>query len=316
MDIGPGWGLDEVRIRTIEILPDKKDKNGKEIALKEPLVLVHGFGSGIGHWILNLDGLSEKLPDRKIYAFDLLGFARSSRPKFNLECDVEMQYVTSIEKWRKAQEIDKFVMLGHSFGGYLSCCYSLCYPDYVSHLILADPWGIEDRGLTAQTSGAQIYPIPSYIKVAQSMLNYFAPLSVLRATGPYGRGLVHQFKSDLKDKFVPVLGEDSTAILDYVYHCNVQTPSGEIAFQSLTNTLASAKNPMVHRLVDLDESIPITFIHGGRSWISNTPAWFLKECLAPGRVDVQIIYGSGHHVNADSYQTFNKLVIEACNKTG
>lgn len=282
---------------------------------KDPIVLVHGFGSGIGHWILNLDGLCEGLPDRKVYAFDLLGFARSSRPKFDLEGDVESQFIESIEKWRIAQNIDRFILLGHSFGGYISCCYSLNHPERISHLILADPWGIEDRGLAGAATSHQVYPLPPYVTVAQSMLKYFNVLSILRVSGPYGRNLVHQFKSDLRDKFVPILGKDSTAILDYVYHCNVQTPSGEIAFQSLTKTLASAKNPMVHRLVDLDESIPITFIYGGRSWISNSPAWFLKECLTPGRVEVEIIYGSGHHVNADSYETFNRLVIEACNKT-
>jgi pimeloyl-ACP methyl ester carboxylesterase len=37
------------------------------------------------------------------------------------------------------------VLLGHSFGGYLSAAYALKYPENVQHLILADPWGLPEK---------------------------------------------------------------------------------------------------------------------------------------------------------------------------
>ena len=46
---------------------------------KLPLVMLHGMGAGIGMWVLNLDSISQ---ERRVYALDLLGFGRSSRPKF------------------------------------------------------------------------------------------------------------------------------------------------------------------------------------------------------------------------------------------
>ena len=63
-----------------------------------------------------------------MYAFDLLGFGQSSRPKFAKTAeDAEEELVESIEQWRDVLCIDTMVLLGHSFGGYLVSCYALKY---------------------------------------------------------------------------------------------------------------------------------------------------------------------------------------------
>ena len=106
-----------------------------------PIVLIHGYCAGIGVWRYNIDALSESRP---LYAIDLLGFGRSSRPNFSKNpLEAENQFVDSIEEWRKRMKIDKFILLGHSFGAYLSTCYSLKYPKFVKALISNDCWGIE-----------------------------------------------------------------------------------------------------------------------------------------------------------------------------
>ena len=132
-------------IRTISFCNhDKQDSSSSSSSASRgtqlPLVMVHGFASGLGLWILNYDTLSRKVP---LHALDLLGFANSSRAytfsKHSQTCIDE--YVESLEKWRQAMQLDKFVLLGHSFGGYLSFFYMLKHPNRVQHLILADPWG-------------------------------------------------------------------------------------------------------------------------------------------------------------------------------
>jgi len=45
-----------------------------------PLVLLHGFGAGLGFWTANLQKLSKH---HTVYAIDLMGFGKSSRPKFH-----------------------------------------------------------------------------------------------------------------------------------------------------------------------------------------------------------------------------------------
>jgi abhydrolase domain-containing protein 4 len=105
---------------------------------KTSILLLHGFCGGIGLWIHNIDSLSQS---RSFYAFDLLGFGRSSRPKFSSNpIEAENQFVDSIEGWRKEMKLDKIILLGHSFGGYLATLYSIKYPMFVKALILADPW--------------------------------------------------------------------------------------------------------------------------------------------------------------------------------
>lgn len=102
-----------------------------------PILLLHGFGAGIGFWVLNLDSFAQ---DRPLFAIDLLGYGKSSRPKFSKEAPtIEDQYIESIERWRKSMKIEKMIILGHSFGGYLSTAYAIKYPERIEHLVLGDP---------------------------------------------------------------------------------------------------------------------------------------------------------------------------------
>ncbi len=82
----------------------------------------------------------------------LLGFGLSSRPDFYDSIQstgkeptsvegAESFFVDSLEEWRKAQNIEKMVLAGHSMGGYLSVAYTEKYPERVSKLILISPVG-------------------------------------------------------------------------------------------------------------------------------------------------------------------------------
>lgn len=319
VDIGSGWGCESNQIWTIEMQPERRHTFSTDTPTsasaekKLPLVMLHGFGCGSGIWCLNLDNLSD---DRKVYAFDVLGFARSSRPHFSRsEKMAEFELVESMERWRKAMGLNEpFILLGHSFGGYLSLAYALQFPDRVAHVILADPWGIPSHQTASASSQAQVV-LPAWVKlVARLLFKTLNPLTVVRIAGPFGPHLVHKLRPDIRKKFEPLTGEeDASVVLDYVYHCNAHSnPAGEIAFKTLSLPTGWAKNPMIQRLDKLDPKIDLSFIYGERSWIDRQPGLQVKQMCSERSVDVHVIHGAGHHVYADKLQDFNRIVRKSC----
>jgi len=266
----------------------------------EPLVLVHGFGGGVGLWVLNYEALASK---RKVYAFDLLGFGQSSRPKFSTDPDgAEKEFVVSIEEWRRKMGIDKMVLLGHSFGGYLSACYALEHPQNVKNLILADPWGFPERDPEKQRK------LPIWVKGLVTLLRPFNPLALVRASGPWGPSLVKKVRSDFNERFKVLDEENEVPILDYIYHCNADYPSGETAFKLLSDNLGYAHRPMLKRIHALDASVPVNFIYGARSWMDHASGRVAQSILQKNQVEVYSVKGAGHHVYADRPELFHQII--------
>ncbi|XP_003741446.1 protein ABHD4 [Galendromus occidentalis] len=268
-----------------------------------PLVLLHGFGSGLGMWALNLDELSQG-GKRSVYAIDILGFGRSSRTKFAHEAaEVENQFVRSVEKWRQQMNIRKAIFVGHALGGFIAASYSLRFPERVSHLILVDPWGLPEK--SAHTERYLV--IPAWAKLVVNLLHPFNPLGVLRAAGPLGPHLVMKFRPDLRKKFDHVI-KDRRYVPQYIYHINAQNPSGEAGFRCMMNSLGWARHPMLKRMTQVRPSISITFVYGSRSWVDKGPGVRVKHIRPHSNTEVEVVEGAGHHVYADKPDEFNKLV--------
>ncbi|XP_033754368.1 (Lyso)-N-acylphosphatidylethanolamine lipase-like [Pecten maximus] len=288
------------RIWTISVNEDA-GRTGKTPVT--PIVLVHGFGGGIGLWAQNLNSLAKNAP---VYAFDVLGFGQSARPSFSKNAAMaEMQFVDSVEEWRKEMKLDNFILLGHSFGGYIASSFAIKYPESVKHLVLVDPWGFPE-----QPPEHQRRKLPFWIKLSVAVMSPFNPLAAIRVAGPMGKSLVRNFRPDLKLRFSEE-DEDDT-IFDYIYHCNAQTPSGETAFKTMTQGIGWAKRPMIHRVTDISNDIPITMIYGAKSWMDSNTGNLVKYLRNTSYVDVQVVKGAGHHVYADQPAPFNTLVAQIC----
>lgn len=118
---------------------------------KNHLVMLHGYGAGLAFFYRNYDMLSRR-PGWKIWSLDLLGYGRSSRPPFCIKSkdadgkitEAEDWFIDALEEWRKIRGIERFTLLGHSFGGYLAVRYALKYKNRVNKLILASPVGVPE----------------------------------------------------------------------------------------------------------------------------------------------------------------------------
>ncbi|KAJ8004853.1 hypothetical protein DPEC_G00140620 [Dallia pectoralis] len=273
---------------------------------KTPLVLLHGFGGGVGLWALNLDTLAQQRP---VYAFDLLGFGQSSRPQFSSDAlEAEFQFVDCIEQWRVNAGLEDMILLGHNFGGYLAAAYSLKFPTRVKHLVLVEPWGIPER----PEDQGQAEPV--WIRALGALLSPFNPLAGLRLAGPLGPTLVSTLRPDFKKKYSSVFSDNR--VTDYIYHLNVQTPSGETAFRNMTIPYGWAKRPLLRRLALHQAGTPITVIYGSRSSIDGNSGSAIKEMRPNSHVEIIAVRGAGHYMFADQPEDFNRSVLQVCDALG
>lgn len=73
-----------------------------------------------------------------VVSYDQRGVLRSDATPNNIEFNM-MEHVKDLEEIRKKLNIDKFILLGHSYGGKLAALYTKTYPDNVEAIIYDCP---------------------------------------------------------------------------------------------------------------------------------------------------------------------------------
>ncbi|KAL2267011.1 hypothetical protein VTJ83DRAFT_4288 [Remersonia thermophila] len=139
----------------------------------DTLVMIHGYGAGLGFFYKNFEPLS-RAPGWRLYALDMLGMGNSSRPPFRIRAkdpkekiaEAEGWFIDALEEWRKIRDIEKFTLLGHSLGGYLAVSYALKYPGRLNKLILVSPVGIPEDPWAVNTD----LPEPTESSMANEFL--------------------------------------------------------------------------------------------------------------------------------------------------
>jgi len=108
---------------------------------KEDLVLLHGYGGSSALYYTMIADLSKHF---RVFCIDFIGMALSTHEQFDLQTPQETVdfMVNSVEKWRKAVQLETFHLAGHSFGGYIACHYTLANQERVKRLHLLSPLGM------------------------------------------------------------------------------------------------------------------------------------------------------------------------------
>src|SRR3989344_2332100 len=103
----------------------------------EALLILHGWGASSESWILLQRALSKE--GFRVIAIDLPGFGRTNPPA--VAWGVQ-EYANFVERFVSAIGLDKFFLLGHSFGGQIAISFTVEHQELVKKLILAAPPGI------------------------------------------------------------------------------------------------------------------------------------------------------------------------------
>jgi pimeloyl-ACP methyl ester carboxylesterase len=101
-----------------------------------PVVFVHGNGGNRAQWRAQLDHLR---PTRRAVAFDLHGMGESDPPKDGAYS--VQSFANDVEAVADALQLKRFVLVGHSYGGFVVAAYAGKHPDRLAGLIFADCGG-------------------------------------------------------------------------------------------------------------------------------------------------------------------------------
>ena len=110
-----------------------------------PIVLLHG-GPECTHQYFH-PSFSRLATFARVIYYDRRGCGQSSYTPGPAGYTVD-QAVDDLEHLRKALEISRWIVLGHSFGGFLAQWYAVKYPDHLAALILADampPYSVDHQ---------------------------------------------------------------------------------------------------------------------------------------------------------------------------
>jgi len=173
----------------------------------KPLLVING---GPGMNSNGFEGLAKALSkNNMVIIYDQRGTGRSVLKKTDASTVTLQLMMDDVEALRKELKIEKWSILGHSFGGMLASYYATKYPQHIEKLILSSSGGI-DLGLLNDVNAS----INSKLSKAQhDSLSYWNNRINGGDTTHYaalqrGLNLAHAYVLD--QKYIPVIGERLT----------------------------------------------------------------------------------------------------------
>ncbi|CAM8938397.1 unnamed protein product [Rhodiola kirilowii] len=277
------------------------------------LVMVHGYGASQGFFFRNFDALAKHF---RVIAIDQLGWGGSSRPDFTCKSteETEAWFIDSFEEWRKAKNLTKFILLGHSFGGYVASKYALKHPEHVLHLILVGSAGFTSDSDAKSERLVQFQSTWKGAVIKHLWESNFTPMKLVRGLGPWGPGLVHKYTSA---RFAVnetagsggLTENESKLLTDYVYHTLAAKASGELCLKYIFAFGALAKSPLLHRASEW--KVPTTFIYGYEDWMNYEGAVEARKSM-PLQSEIYRVPHGGHFIFIENPTGFHSAVLHAC----
>lgn len=236
----------------------------------------------------------------------------------------ENYYVDKIEQWRRENQVERFNLVGHSFGGYLSYKYALKYPQCVERLSLLSPLGMERNIHSINNTFKEnvVYELeesdPSsflyWRKFEVPRILFENQFSVLRWMGPIGSRLCMGFINSSYAK-VP-----SQAYRDYLFESFLgKKPFAKQNIHALKHLFTQgllARDPIMDTIDQL--KVPkVSLFYGDHDWMNSHAGYLMVERLkdmrinSPNTTESYIeVPEAGHNLFLDNPAFFSKKLLE------
>ena len=124
-------------------------------ALSTPVMLLHGFGTSIGHWRHNLEVLGQQ---HTVYALDMLGFGASRKASADYKIDLWVDQV--YEFWQTFIR-QPMVLVGNSIGSLVCLAAAAAHPEMVKGIVLIN---LPDLSLREEAMPGWLRPVVSTVE--------------------------------------------------------------------------------------------------------------------------------------------------------
>jgi proline iminopeptidase len=256
-----------------------------------PIIMLHGGPGFSAHYLTPLTALADERP---VIIYDQLGSGRSDATT-DSTLWTEAAFVAQLEALRDSLGIEKFHLLGHSWGTMLGVQYYFAHPDRVVSLVLSSPalsipdWLADGRALLAT--------MPDSVQQA---------VAVHEASGDFGNPAYQAAVMAFYQKFVSraepwsVYTDSAFAAYNPIIYGHMWGPSeftatGPLQEFDVTDSLSLIRVPTLFLAGEFDEAVPATVQR--------------HAALVPG-AEFAVIPGSAHMTPTDKTAEHLRLVRE------
>jgi proline iminopeptidase len=219
-----------------------------------PLVLLHGGPGAPSYYIDPLAALGD---DRPVIFYDQLGAGRSDHSTDTTLMTVGY-YVAELDSLRRALKLERFHLLGHSWGTMLGAEYALAHPAQVKSLILASPALSTARWLADADTLLATLPdsVQRVIARHEADGTFDAPEYQDAVMAFYHRYLSR------RDPWTPAtdstFAQLSIAVYGYMWGPSEFTGTGTLMRFDLTDSVGLIRAPTLFTTGEYDEARPAT----------------------------------------------------------